>query len=1230
MKEAEGGDFRMLHPLQKQVRTVGAQARRLLLQQGVARFATVVVSAMLLAGLIDYTWRISDTGVRVILSLSVLGVIGWAAHQFLRAALRFRISDVAIARRIERHYPDFGDRLSSTMEFLQQSEDDPTAGSADLRRAVVAEAASRIEQRDLSACLDGARATQAMVIALAVCLVTVLIGAWNTTASGLALKRMVMPWGSDDWPRRHELKFHNTPRRLAAGQDFVATLVDENGTLPEDLVVEYMYQGRSQVDAETPVSVSQDVAELRLTNINKSFKFRARGGDDQAMPWHDLEVVEPPQIAKVTTRIVPPSYSNLPAEELAATTRVLVGSQIVIEGQLTKPVQQVLLRCESEEKPLDVDIQVNAEGTTFVLPRAEGEAGNAWRINESDTFWLDLVDTEGLVGRSAEQWEVRAIRDLPPSVSLEKPASAKFLTAEANVPISALVKDDLAIESAELVFVRSDQTDVGEQAVELYRTVGQPEHSGQGLATVTGESRDVTYDWDLNALVGTLAAGTQLDFYVRARDYKPNTGESSSRRITIISVEDLEDRVAARQASILGQLAEVLRLQQAARTQTQSLQVQLSETQVIASQDVDQLQSAELNQRSVTRLLTSGTDSVGARVQEVLDDLEANRVDRPEVYRKLRGILNIVNSIARNEIPVIQRELIGSLKMARGSEAAEDADVLTQIHDSLSKATGGQEQVISKLEALLGDLTQWDNYRRFAREVGRIRREQEELQSQTEIQRAKMLSGTADEEETQQRADMRRLALKQMELARRFDRVQSRMDQMQSELSETDPLAAATLGDALDAARRNAVSSQMREGGQRVEKGQAGQAADLQEQAISGLKEVQDVLSNRRESELGRLTEKLREAQADVADLQTQQSALKRKLQTLQKNQPADPEEQRRQLMRLAQEQKKIARQAEAMGRRLERLRAEKASNTMQQAAAAMQQGAQAGQQGDSQTALEQAQQGEQRLQEAEQQLQQEVQKKQQDLLNEQLVRLEQTITGFIKRQTNVNQRTREFEELRLAQDGHYKRSQLVSVGNLAAEQRLMTEDSALLSEKLEQAETFTFALQAATREMARSASGLERRETGEDTQQAQANAVVRLSQLKEALKPDFKDGPQQPQQPQQGGQGGGNQQPPPDGIQRLAELKLVKLLQEEVNRRTLALQEKRQTSGDLTDAQADELLDLSAQQGKLAEMILNLVQQVTENPEDDPDSLPDLRNDEALDDLLPELDADNSTDEAE
>ena len=56
---------------------------------------------------------------------------------------------------------------------------------------------------------------------------------------------------------------------------------------------------------------------------------------------------------------------------------------------------------------------------------------------------------------------------------------------------------------------------------------------------------------------------------------------------------------------------------------------------------------------------------------------------------------------------------------------------------------------------------------------------------------------------------------------------------------------------------------------------------------------------------------------------------------------------------------------------------------------------------------------------------------------------------------------------------------------------------------------------------------------------------------------------------------------------------------------------------GTLTEDQQHEAEDLAVEQGKLADIILNLSQPIDSNPEDDPDSLPDVRRESPLDDDL-------------
>ncbi len=85
----------------------------------------------------------------------------------------------------------------------------------------------------------------------------------------------------------------------------------------------------------------------------------------------------------------------------------------------------------------------------------------------------------------------------------------------------------------------------------------------------------------------------------------------------------------------------------------------------------------------------------------------------------------------------------------------------------------------------------------------------------------------------------------------------------------------------------------------------------------------------------------------------------------------------------------------------------------------------------------------------------------------------------------------------------------------------------------------------------------------------------------------------------EQGGEQGS--QPPGDGIPSLAQLKLLKLMQEDVNERTKALQEAFQRKGNLSPEQLQEYSQLSEEQTQLADMVLNLSKPSDKPPEDDP-----------------------------
>ncbi len=1203
----------MLHPVQQKVGTVRRLSRVLVALYGVGLTVILAVAAAFALGLLDYLLRFEDIGVRFLSSLAIVAIVVWTVFRFAKRALWYRPTDLRIAQQLEQRFPQLNNGLSSSIEFLQQPEDSPKAGSADLRRAVVARTVADIESLDFVPCLNFVRPIFVTVTAIVVCLVVGVICCLDVNSSALAARRLAMPWADQPWPRRNVLEFTMGPKQIATGADFDVALIDGNGRLPRTVEIHFWYEGDDRSEIKTKEMKFADGRMVhREENVRRSFRYRASGGDDDTMEWIPLEVIEPPQVESLEVQLHPPAYTGWPVETSGENVHAIEGTLLAATGRLTKPAVALALQTDGHETPTAVPVELSEDGLTF---RLSYDSEPAWTVQQSGTYWFEATDPDGLRSSGDRRWNIRAVEDMPPTVSLEKPGSNTFVTSDAVVPISAFVKDDLAIHAIVLRFTCNDSTkpdqEGAEETVEAYRgpdSAPRVAESGLRSEGERGESREFEHSWDLSTLQG-LEPGQWIEFTIAASDYKPQESQSVPRRLTIISVDELEDRIAARQSYILGQLAEVLRVQRDTRSQTKSLEIGLEVTKRLDKKDVSQLESAELNQRQVGRMLSDPKDGVQTQIEALLHELASNRVDNPEVHRRMTELLEAVELISRDHVPLIQRELTGARKVARAQlDSAEDPDAPSgdeaddALASSLSRAGSSQDQVITILERLLGELTEWDSYRRFAREISRIRQNEGEILQETEQARLDTLGKELRDLDSQERANLKRLTERQTELARRFDKIQSRMDKMRVGLQDADPLAAETLADAVDLARRAAIGGQMHESARQVNQNRVGQAAETQKDIVDSLQELIDTLANRREHELERRLRKMDEAADELKELRKKVKELQDKIDRA-KDQP-DEQTRERELQRLSREQKELAEQAKRLARRLQRLQAERSASLLEEASSQLDAAGDASEQGEGESALEQAQKAESKLEEAERELEKEKRKAQQDLLDEQMDRLEQQIAGLVARQQSVIDTTLELDGLRVQQNGRLTRGQLASVGDVARQQRSLATDCAAMAERIAKAKSFVLALQGAMREMDRAAGGLDRGDTGESTQQSELAAHARLRQLQEALKRDDSQSGQPPGSKNPGGDG--PRAPPPDAVQRLAELKLLKLMQLEINRRTIELEKIRRRKGMLTEEQVEVLRDLSVEQGRLADLAMDLTVPTEGKPEDNPENLPD------------------------
>jgi len=1194
-----------------------SRMRRLVAVHGVGTVVACSLGAVLVLGGADYLLRFQDPGIRLICSLSLLAAVAYSCYRYLYQSLGVKLRDVDLALHVQRRFPELGDRLASSVEFLRESEDDPLAGSASLRRAVVAETTAEAERLDFSEVLDRRSPLRAAMICAAVLLLAAIVAVAAPSTTAIALARLTNPLGETAWPRKTHLKVTDPIDRVARGRAFEVEVVDAKGKrLPAELRIHYRFatpDGTMTRETElmTPDGKS---AAARRENVTRPFSYRIEGGDDDTMAWTDVQVLEPPAIESLSIELSPPDYTAWPKEKVDKHIRAIRGTHLIVTAKSNKPLRSAVLHLGDKAYP----VWMSEDGMRLTLPGENAEGPIT--IEESGLYWFELLDREGLDG-GGTRWEINAITDNPPSAAIERPGGELFVTPQAAVPFRVAAKDDLAIRKVELALnvstSKKDQPPTKATPISLFegpkRLPPQPAGLLRGAAEM-GQREIVDYRLELEPL--GVQPGVQIDLRAIAGDYLDQTGESQSTRLVVITPEQLRQRVAGRQTLILAELARVLKMQRTSRAEVADLEIRLQETGRFERIEVDRLQAAELGQRRINRELTGTGAGVHRQIESLLEELANNRLDSPDVRRRMRGLIDGIEALKRDHLPLIDRGMNAAIKSARIGLAETDNGpagdaAKTSITKALSLVAGNQDAVIGSLEQMLGRLSQWDNYRRFYREVTQLLRDQEELTRRRGELAAITLTKELKDLSPRELADLKVVAARQLELARRLDRIQQEMQRAADELRENDPLAAQTLADALAEARRLAISGRMRDCGGSLSRNQMGRAGLLQEQIAEDLKEVLDILSNRKQHELTRLLKKLKEAEDEVAELNRRQEGLRKKMEEARGL--ADEEEKKRTLKRLRREQEQLRQETEQMARRLQRLLADRAGQSAAEAAAEMGSAAEAAGSDDSDSAgkaAERAERARRLLQETKRRLAQRRLRAQAELAMEQLGRLEDSLKHLQRRQTKIIEETVRLEKLK-QEAGRLSRAQAASLQQLTRQQQTLRDETTAAAEKFAGAPAFKFALAGAAREMARAAALLERGDTGEDTQRAEMAALARLQLLLNAVEPEE---PEEPQgdEPDNGGAGAEGQPGMPAGAaQTLAEIKLLKLMQEEINLRTAEFPEDVDPET-LSPEQRREYNILSEDQGLLAELLLQLLS-TQAAPEDDPDSLPDMRIEDPL-----------------
>lgn len=1235
------------------------EQRRVVRISGWLGLSLTLLILLLIAGTLDAVFHLDDPGVRLIELIGILLAGGWIAWTRLIRPLSKKPSDVELALVVERRFPGLRDVLSSAAQF-EESRFDSRLGSTELQQDLTRRMETELETVSLEEILDRRPLRRTLLAATFMGTVCGIVAAGAPEMSTLALKRLAFPFAAQPWPRQYELQLVDRQMRPIIGvpgeavrrvQGEVWELCvinrNESGGLPSDLQLLTRGKGEGEVRREAitrsaeirsaaNADSSQTAGVIKLT-IRDSMELCVIGGDDLEEEWLRVEAVPPPLIEEFQLEIQPPGYLQQPRITPSAgqgKIEVLAGSKIRFTAKSNRPLASFRIEVQGNVVSEGKSEQASENETQGLRWSAE------WALNEAGTFpWQwSLRDLEGFSQPAPPKFEVTVIADQPPEVRLDQPAADLRVTPQAAVGFKVSAKDDLGLQS---LVLHGEVTRGGMSTDPKGEPPANAAPSERPLALPPPPVKSAVAEPEVNLSEYSLTPGDHLTVTFHARDAFPGPPEhltkSAPRRIFIVSPQEKLRELADAQSALLNDLERAGNLQSEARNQVRDLQRQLENAAQLRPQDRDLLQRTEMQQRQVASELNLPGSGIASRAEELMRQYGLNQLTDEESTGKLRNLVDELQKLGRDQFPQIEDALTQARKQTGSGSAPPEKNkpqeesspkdtpqadssekpaeekpstASTTPLKSLAEAEEQQSAAQGKLRELVQDLTEWRDQRYAARQVEEIIAAQEQTAKETGELSQRTLGKGMESLTPQDEADLARTAERQRQHAERFEQLQQQLKETLSkradpEQGETQSAEGASeLEDFLEQAEKLGTLPLMKGASRDINSNQLGEAGKSQQESLEQLQQLADILRDRPEQNTDKLVEQLRDAQQQLKDLRDRQAKLRDqtgKLESL-----TDPQERDQQFDKASREQSKLQEQAERLERRLNRMQAEDSGKMLGDAADRMRQAEKSLKNEVAPNAQEQQEQAEESLESAQKRLDMAQREMEQRQAREKIATVRDVWKGLLTVQKEVQEQTEKLNSS-YEEKKQWNRVQLKALSELATKQNQLAEAAGKTSELVAAAKILSLSLKRSIQSMEGARDLLADRQTGKLTQDAQVAAHDRLKQILDAFEQQQQKEQDQANQPPPGGEGG--EQPEQQGEQPavppLAELKILRGLQQELNDRTDALSQELAKAPDNAATLNDELNQLGQEQEELLQLLTETLEQLQQQSSPTPQPAP-------------------------
>lgn len=687
------------------------------------------------------------------IGLAAFGV-WWAVTRVFR-----RLDHETLAETIEASRPQLADRLITAVQSRQRREgDDPIADRMASRTQ--RDAVDRLEDFDPASLLRAEplkRWTTAAVVLLGA---VAAVAAFNP--SQLARWGQAYLFGADDYwntfrTTRVELAvargqpevlvpFESGRVKAARGATLTVVAAIAEGTRNPGRVRLTLLDRSPYGDEQTVSMIEGSSSEYRhtLARVFDDIDLWVRAGDFATATPLRIEVVDPPDVAKLELVVRYPDYTGLAATAdtdgfvrlpvQSSSVGLPEGTTAALVGTANKPLSaaKFVVGTRRIDAVLGDDAATIAAvpaGTDemFAVPfevayrsQSEKPGDDGLLVAEPLDVEIRLRDRDDLRSLVPLQLGLRPVADAPPEVSARPRGIGEAVTRRATIPWAGELLDDYGIQQVWFELGRESSERPQRRDIELDRI---------GRSLVLEPSAESPVRLDLRE--SGLELGESITVALAAADrYPPGSqvGRSERLRLTVVSDEELLAILRGKELNLRQRFEQIVEEVTATRDDVRALRTREQAARA-TTDDAERMNLRQQISGGIDRGLLavrknqSEAAAVLAVFADLRDELVNNRVGTRERLSRIdNGVLVPLRRVVDRQFGEVDAAV----------EAARDAvRSRGEIAASLATADGELSRLVERLAAILAEMERRQSYNELIEELERLTERYEQLEKRT-------------------------------------------------------------------------------------------------------------------------------------------------------------------------------------------------------------------------------------------------------------------------------------------------------------------------------------------------------------------------------------------------------------------------------------------------------------------------------------------------------------------